>query len=380
MFRHSHAPLRSFLTVLAALSAAILLPPAAVQSQVLVPRNVLQLNYGSCYGPGMAAAMQIHAEAEYLRGYGEMQRDLADARIRHAEARKVEIKNRVDEVLSKIEIRQALDAERARLIRERIAKRRENNEKTWERLKHHPELTAGEIVTGKALNFLKNRLATNVVTYQPSDVSSSGSTNKVTEQLQVTPALIHALQVRQMVGRGESLVFRLDDGQPIQVDWWPPALRTPELKSARTNFEKARADVFAAEASDQFDPRIKKLLLAHAALQDDFLDQQPHAQRIKTQQSIHDYLDGKAVLSSLLSEIRRMQRVGPNKVSARDLAFRGSELTEMLTHMVRNGLEFAPAKPGDEQAYQQMFYKLRDLYLAVEADAAESNGSGKPRS
>lgn len=376
MRRHSPAAGIIFqFAVLTVIAGTAGTPSRALSQTVVVPRNVLQLNYGSCYGPGTAAAMQIHAEAEFLRGYGEMQRDLADARVRHAEARALEGENRVQEVLNKIKIRQELDAERARLIRERIAKRRENNQKTWERLKHHPELTAGEIVTGKALNFLKNRLATNVITYQPVDAASSGSTTKVAEQLQVTPALIHALQVRQMVGRGESLVFRLDDGQPIQVDWWPPALRTPELKTARTNFEQARAAVFATANSDQFDPQIKKLLLAHAALEEEFLEQQPHAQRIKTQQSIHDYLDGKAVLSSLLNEIRRIQRTGPGKATARDLAFRGTELTEMLTHMVRNGLEFAPAKPGDEQAYQQMFYKLRDLYLAVEADAAESNRS-----
>ena len=42
--------------------------------------------YRSYYGPATAASLEIQAEAQYLRAYGLVQRDLAVARIRHAEA------------------------------------------------------------------------------------------------------------------------------------------------------------------------------------------------------------------------------------------------------------------------------------------------------
>ena len=351
-----------------------LLAPLPASGQDLPGRRTtrIELNYNSYFGPATAASLQIQADAQYLRAVGQMQVDFAEARILHAEARKLEGENRAQELLAKIKFREVLDAKRGQRIRENIAMRRQNNEKTWERLKNHPELTSGEILTGRALNFLKDRLSTNVITYQGDKKNANSASQDVAKQLQVTPEMIHGLQVREVLGRGERLIFRLDEGRPIQVDWWPPGLRDPGLKGECTAFEKARNDVFAAQTQETFDANINKLLLAHEKLEHEFLFLKPHAERVKTQQSIHIYLDGKAFLRSLVSEIRRLERVGRGQNAARDLAFRGSDVTELLTHMVRNGLEFGPAKPGDEPAYQQVFHMLRDLYVATETDALES--------
>lgn len=329
-------------------------------------------NITASLSPATAAALQIQAESQFLKDYGQMQKDLAEARQQHAEAGKLEGDAAIQKVLNNIKLREIKEADHAKQVRKKIASRRVNYETTWERLKHHPELTSGEIATGRALNFLKNRLSGSFITYQPADKDSDATAKEVARLLHVKPSTVHALQVRQMVGRGEALIFRLDDGQPIQVDWWPPALRTPQLRMARTNFERVRNEVFATQSPDEFYRKIDNLLLAHARLEGEFLTQQPHSERIKTQQSIHDYLDGKAVLRSRLSEVRRLHRVGPHLAAASDLAFKGDDMTELLTHMVRNGLEFAPAKPGDETAYQQAFHMLRDLYVAIETDAIDA--------
>ena len=361
--------IRNFATVCLAVCAvcsSLVVSPARCQQAAAAPSPV-QLNFGAHLSPGTAASLQIQAESEYLRAYGQMQIDLAEARIRHAEARKLEGQNSVQAVLDRIRKRDLLDADRAKRIGKNLATRRSNYNKTLERLMHHPELASGEINSGSALNFLKNRLSSSVITYHASSKSSS-NTDEVALQLKVTTEMVHGLQVRQSLGRGEALIFRLDDGRSIQVDWWPPALRTPALQSARTRFERARNDVFDAKP-DKFDAQINDLLLAHANLEDEFLSQQTHATRIKSQQSMHDYLDGRAVLKSLSSEIRRLQRVGPGQTTTRNLAFQGHDLTELVTHMVRNGLDFAPAKPGDEPAYKQVFEMLRGLYAAAEADA-----------
>ncbi len=359
-------------TVLVMLSGFLMTPPA--WSQVVVQRRPIRLFYESYYSPATAASLQVLAEAEYLRASGQMQRDFAEARIRNEQARRLHGENRVQDLLNKIKMREIAEADRAQRIREQIAKRRENNEKTWERLKNHPELTSGEIRSGRALNFLKNRLATSLITYQSSSGKDNAAVRDVTRQMLVTSQIIHALQVRQVLDRGESLIFRLDEGRPIQVDWWPPGLKFPELKSARANFERARNEVFEAQNQDAFDDKIRKLLVAHASLEDEFLMLKPHAEWVKTQHSIRVYLDGKAFMKSLVNEIRRLERVGLGQHAAKDLSFQGGDMTELLTHMIRNGLEFAPPRPGDEPVYEQAFHMLKDLYVATEADAAENAG------
>ena len=50
------------------------------------------------------------------------------------------------------------------------------------------------------------------------------------------------------------------------------------------------------------------------------------------------------------------------------LRYDGANLVTLLTHMSRNGLEFAPSLPGEEPAYQQLFHMMRDLYVAVGED------------
>src|SRR5258708_22752735 len=64
---------------------------AAAQSQAPPPAggNSLQLNFGAHYGPAKSASLQIQAEAQYLRAYVEMQKHLAEARLPHADARRL---------------------------------------------------------------------------------------------------------------------------------------------------------------------------------------------------------------------------------------------------------------------------------------------------
>lgn len=339
----------------------------------------IPLYYVSHYSPATAASLQIQAEGQYLRAYGQLEKDLAEARIRHAEAQQLEGQNARQALKDYLERRELLEAERAKQIAKRLNNARDSNKRILERLKNHPELNGNEVVTGVALNFFKNRLSSTVVTFRSDYMGSRNSVNDVSAQLHVTPAIVHALQVRQNLPRGESFVFRLDDGKALQVDWWPPALRAPELKDVRSRFETARAKAVEVQSSIDFDANIRKLLLAHASLDEAFLRGQTREVRIKSTQACMAYHDGKNFLQTLSAEIRRMEKLGPGGSSPQSLAFQGEELPELLTHMVRNGLEFAPAKPGDEPAYQQVFHMLRDLYVAFEADA-EQNEAAKAES
>ena len=337
------------------------------------------ITYRYYYGPATAASLEIQAEAQYLRAYGLVQRDLAVARIHHAEAQRLELANAKQALHDHLERRELLEAEYNRKIAKRLKGARERNERILERLKNHPELNGGEVHTGVALNFLKNRLSPTVVTFRSASMGSREAVEEVAAQLHVTPEIVHALQVRQNLSKGETFVFRLDEGRPLQVDWWPPALRAPELKDARTQFEAARAKALESQSSDDFDVCIRKLILRHAALEEAFLSMQNREKRLKSQQAWVACNDGKAFLQTLSGEIRRMEKLGPGRSGPETLVYQGSELPELLAHMVRNGLEFAPAKTGDEQAYQQVFHMLRDLYVAFESDAAQNEPATQTR-
>jgi len=335
--------------------------------------------YRSYYGPATAASLEIQAEAQYLRAYGLVQRDLAVARIHHAEAQSLELANAKQALHDHLERRELLEAEHNRQIAKRLKGKRESDQRILERLKNHPELNGGEVKTGVALNFLKNRLSPTVVTFRSASMGSRAAVEEVAAQLHVTPEIVHGLQVRQNLSKGETFVFRLDEGRPLQVDWWPPALRAPELKEARSQFEDARAKALEAQSNAEFDGCIRKLILRHAVLEEAFLNMQTRATRLKSQQAWVACNDGKAFLQTLSGEIRRMEKLGPGRAKPETLVYQGAELPELLAHMVRNGLEFAPAKPGDEPAYEQVFHMLRDLYVAFESVAAQNEPATQTR-
>jgi hypothetical protein len=333
--------------------------------------------YRSYYGPATAASLEIQAEAQYLRAYGLAQRDLAVAAKHYEEAQTLALANAKQALHDHLERRELLEAEHNRKIAKRLKGKRESDQRILERLKNHPELNGGEVRTGVALNFLKNRLSPTVVTFRSASMGSREAVEEVAAQLHVTPETVHALQVRQNLSKGETFVFRLDEGRPMQVDWWPPALRAPELKDARSQFEAARTMALETQSSDDFDVCIRKLILRHAALEEAFLKMQNRATRLKSQQAWVACNDGKAFLQTMSGEIRRMEKLGPGRFVPEELRYQGSELPELLAHMVRNGLEFAPAKPDDEQAYHQVFIMLRDLYVAFESDAAQNEPATK---
>lgn len=345
------------------LSAVSTTVPAYSQGVVVTNPNGLRLYYADYYSPAMAAAYQIRAEAEYLRGWGQMQKDLAETRILNEEFLKLRGENAVQFRINKLRAWEADQALKNKKIRDLLNKPRENNDKRMEQLRTLPETRAGQIQSGGALNFLVNRMAG-----LPGGLQSGESI----PLLEVTPQLVHALRVRQKVGGGNSLIFRLDEGQPIQVDWLPPALRTPALKAERNNFERARNEVFVSKAPEEFDRKIEKLLFAQVELEVAFKMQPQLDARDKSQNVMHDYLEGKRVLESLKREILRLRRLGQVPDTARELTFKGSDLTMLVDHMVRNGLEFVPSRPGDEPAYTQVFTKLLELCVAMEASADEA--------
>ena len=322
--------------------------------------------------PATSISAEIHAEADFIRAYGEAAVDLNVAREVRARAVRLEIDNSVEYVKAYWERRSIHEAERLKRRTTESQRQDIRDSLTWKRLKDHPDLTADAIPNGTALNFLLDRLGGGILAYQFSTDPVARRNHEI-GRLEIPTELIHQLHVRQDRSGTERLVFRLDEGQPLDVSWWPAAIRRHELQAEREQFLKAR-ERFLASTQAEFEKTLKELFLAYDQLVDAFHRFHTREVRLKSTQSHREYSLAKRFLQSLAGELYHFRSTGIRYADNQSLRFDGNNFVALLTHMSRNGLEFAPALPGEEAAYHQMFHLMRDLYVAVQ----EQKGKASP--
>jgi len=329
--------------------------------------------YGS---PATAISARIHAEADFVRALGEYSVDQAEAREIRSRAVRQEIANSVEYVQAYWDRRSIWEAERLRRYVGPLERKQIQNSKTWERLKDHPDLSGQSIVTGQALNFLLDRLSASAVASQSLGNSATAALAG-SKAFQLPPETLHSLRLRQEVAGGQQLVFRADEGVSNGIEWWPYLLRDDVFVRDRQTFEKARKKVLASATAGGASPTdFKSLLEAYDALERRFQTRFPKEARLKTTSTFQHYLTTQRFLQSLGAEIIRLQTTG-SLAGADDLKFQGNNLLDLLVHMSRRGLDFAPAQPGEDAAYHGVFRLMRDLYITV---AEEDEGAHKPGS
>jgi hypothetical protein len=334
------------------------------------------------YDPRWAISSHISAQADLLRAHGDVAVDFALARKLHAESVDMELDNWVKHVRAYwdrklIREKKRLQLEQLRQIRKG---RHLNNEKwrnsmAWNRLKNHPELT--RIGQGDALNFLLHRLSNTVLACE---FVRQGETQdaELLEQLRLPPDLLERLNLRQLGRSGDQLVFRAGASSGLELEWWPYLLRWEEFAGARREFEAARDAVIAeADAGGKVGvDALQRLEQAHAKLTREFFAQFNRRNlRSASFGKYSQFLAAESFLRRLDREVLRMQntgdvgaiRVQQGYVPDRD----GDDLIGLLTYMTRNGIQFAPASPGNEPAYHTVFTMMRDLYVTV-ADRDEA--------
>jgi hypothetical protein len=247
------------------------------------------------------------------------------------------------------------------------------NSRLWDRIKNHPELT--QVSEGKALNFLLNRLSTTALAY---DWVHKGEKSDEMAALRLTRDQLHHLNLRQLVRGGSPLVFRADGGSDLDLEWWPYLLRRDEFESYRNAFERERDAVLSGmESSADLDmAALTRLETTLGALTREFYRQfAPEKLEGASYGEFVQYRTAETFLRRLDAVVVRLQDTGSLE-SLRAHADRagkleGEDLLSLLTYMTRNGLEFAPAQPGDEQVYHTVYAMMRDLYVAV-ADEDDS--------
>ena len=354
-----------------------LLLPCAAEAQVVVVRGS-----GYAWGhfsPYDAISSRVYAQAELIRAGGAADVDYATARAIRAVAVRQEIANSVERVRAYWDRKAIGEAERMKRAYHHLESKRKRNSQTWDRLKNHPDLNGPGIVNGTALNFLLHRLSGTVLAYEFANKDAK-SASQLVSQLQLTSKTLHGLNLRQAVPGGERLVFRADEGIGLRVDWWPPSLRDPALVSQRSGFEKSRqALVTDAKDGTISDEAIAALDVALLDLREAFERRSTRDERFRDgMKSWQMHKQADVFIKSLAGEIGRVRNTADASAFDGSLRFDGRDLISLLKYMSRNGLDFAPASPGEEDAYYATFAMMRDLFVTVtEDEGLEGNDPDK---
>ena len=337
------------------------------------PLAVVNQQYRSLFSPATAFSAQTLANADYLRASGETARNYADAALTRAETVRVEIENSVVALQAYWDRRAIAEAERMKRYVSENQRGRLAKSGQWKRYRDHPDTATAEIVNGKALNMLLERLGSSVLAYNASAHTRSEA-RQVMRELALRPEAVHQLHVREVLSGGAEFAYRIDEGEPLDVNWWPPALRDPELDIYRRSFERSRKAVLdQPDSKGVNDAKLRDLMKDYDNLVAAFRRVQTREVRLKSMRFHREYQAGQRFLESLAGELFRLRDLGPNALGPASRKFQGDNLIELLTHMSRNGLEFAPAQAGDEAAYFQVFHMMRDLFATIADDDSVVN-------
>jgi len=309
---------------------------------------------------------RILANAAYIEAASNLRTSAARSREIRAKAIRGEIANSVAYTKAFWETKAINESERMKRYKGPLERRKIGISKTWERLRDLPELNGPAIIEGRAMNFLLDRLSGSVLAYRFS-LHNQEPNAALAKQLVLPPDTINKLQLRQRLTGGRELVFRADEGTALRDDWWPSAVRGKEFESLRASFSKDRqVAVREAQATKQISNEALKELMKSL----DRIDAAVHRKydrntRFRSISAWADFKRAERFIQTRAGEIRRMQETGTAEAFDGSLKFKGGDLIALLTHMSRSGLDFAPAQPGDEAAYQGVFHMMRDLYLTV---------------
>jgi len=352
------------------LPQTIVVAQRTVESMLPYQQGRSAYPYYGWSSPASVLSSRVHAQAALVRATGDAMVDFAVARRIRAEAVRAELQNSVERVSAYWERRSIGEAEREKRKVDPEARRRRINSKTWKKLQLHPDINARTIATGTALNFLFYRLSATALTWDPSSPPEDFSSATLAH-LALSPEILHHLQLEQSTG-GQPFVFRADEGVPLQVDWWPYALRDAKFTDLRQAFVDRRSTVIEDASDGEISTEsLEALELASVNLSTEFRSVYNRTRRLQGgTKTFREYRDGELFLRSMDLEIARLQRTGDASCFGTSLRFAPDEseshLPALLSFMSRNGLKFASPRPGEESAYSTTFNLLRDFYLAYD--------------
>lgn len=349
-----------------------------VAPQYRVPSRI----YWGAYDPYYAVTSRIYAQADLIRAQSDAAVGYADARKLNAEAYSQELDNWQKEIRvywdrkiiaekKKLELGHVKQIKRMKYLNDRKWK----NSREWDRLKNHPELSATRIKSGSALNFMLARLAATSLPYS-FDSDSSQFSSQALEELQLDDQWFSRIRLKQ-----GAFTFYANQTVQKEINFWPYLLRWEEFDASRSAFEDARAAAVAeAESQGQVSVQsIQQMQQTLMALTNQLHRSEAVDKWVKKHNRFFQFISSDRFLRELDRELIRVEQSGEIRPLGGQNGFNpsaeGNHVIGLLCYLNRNGIEFAPAEPGNEFAYHNLFVLMRSVYLTV----AESDESIQPK-
>lgn len=170
------------------------------------------------------------------------------------------------------------------------------------------------------------------------------------------PALLQSINATTAHGNNPGL---LKDGGKMA---WPVALRGVQQEQLQQELVLAVQEA----RNNALTPEILAQIRSGVAALDASLSTGIRAEKIDTQM----YLSGKRFLDGLNSAVRVLEQPDASKILSGAATLHGQTVEELVANMTHDGLEFAPALPGEEAAYISLYHSLRAYLGAAQQDMA----------
>jgi hypothetical protein len=318
--------------LLTAVLVAFVTLPLAARAQYYP--NPYAPAYPRSAGPGIGQGAALSGAADVSRAYGDVIVQQENARIQREKANQAKIDTK----------RKAFDEmmyEKANTptYTETLTKDKQN---ILTRLMTFP--LRGEITNGETLNAMLPLLQA-LSTY-----GTQGS------PVQLPQSAVRELNVS---GSGTSSIGILRDGGRVD---WPIALITPQQKK----LDKLLPAAYDAAGADMLTPKLMKDIRTEMTSMREDMRKRLKNEEIETS----SYLRAIEFYNSLESSVNALDSVDARKQISGAYAARGRNVQELVDYMTENGLKFAPAAPGQENAYQV----VHDAFTRYARIAQSSSG------
>jgi hypothetical protein len=225
--------------------------------------------------------------------------------------------------------------------------RQREQEVALDRARHDPPLT--EILSARALNDLFRHL---------SKMQGRGERGP---NVPLDPDMLRNVNITGQDSRAN--VGLLKDEGKLQ---WPTSLTGLEFKDSREQMDKMIADaVNVVKFNNPVDPgKIKdmqaELARLNATLVNDISDMTPS-----------EYIEARRYLNMVADAVLALKDPKVSNYFNQNWAAKGKNVAELIKYMSEHGLRFAPAVPGDADAYRALYHALQafDYGMAVASTA-----------
>lgn len=306
---------------------------------------------GAGYGGYGGARSEWFGLAALTEANSKYHLTIQEARIKQQEAERERAKTSIVWEETKLQLidLKSKQITAAREYRENVRKQQRLETLNWSRDNPPPHY----IMSGLALNVIFEEIMNNKL--------DSGS---VGPKIEVDPELLLHLNLNSGTGyNGAGLGILKANGMLI----WPVLMRTPDMDSARRDMDRLVSQGVRMAQSDMLD------LSTYLAIKKGVENLQKFVDGQISTLTPDEYLVANRFVSGLEKEVKIFNRTADaKKLFNGGFEAKGDNVGDVLEHMYRQGLKFAPAGEGDREYYQQFYNRLMQYDQAIRKDGVRN--------